>query len=132
MGSVNTKSFVLLLSQMSPKSLISGSKITLSSVLKDYNRNEFHHIYPKAYVSKLDKIEFDVNCLANFCILSRADNKKIDCKKPSDYRKEYLPDNATEILNSNLIDESKLIADNFNEFVENRAKSLVDYINKLV
>lgn len=134
MGTVNTKSFVLLLAQKNPKSFISGSEITLANVLKDYNRNEFHHIYPKAYVNGLnqDDIEYSVNCLANFCILSRADNKKIDCKKPSEYRVQEMPPDCTLILNSTFIDEDKLIADNFNVFIEERSKKMYEFLLTLI
>lgn len=134
MGSVSTKALVLLLAQKNPKSFISGSEITLSSVLKDYNRNEFHHIYPKAYVNGLGKenIEYSVNCLANFCILSRADNKKIDCKKPSIYRGEEMPEDSSQILNSTFIEEHILIADDFNEFVEDRSRKLNDFLQSMV
>lgn len=134
MGTVSTKSLILLLAQNSPKSFISGSTITLSGVLKDYNRNEFHHIYPKAFVNSLeqDSIDYTVNCLANFSIISRADNKKIDCKKPSQYRTEIMPADATEILNSAFIDEQKLIADNFNEFIEDRSRKLFESLQILI
>lgn len=134
MGTVVTKSLVLLLAQKSPKSFITGGEITLSSVLKDYNRNEFHHIYPKAYVNGLNSetIDYSVNCLANFCILSRADNKKIDCKKPSDYRREEMPTDSTLILNSTFIDENILVADNFNDFIEDRSKKIFEFLQTLI
>lgn len=134
MGSVSTKSLILLLAQKSPKSFISGSEITLSSVLKDYNRNEFHHIYPKAYVNSLDSdtIEYSVNSLANFCILSRADNKKIDCKKPSVYRSDEMPADSSQILESTFIDENILIGDSFNEFIEDRSQKLNEFLQSLI
>lgn len=134
MGSVSTKSLVLLLAQKNPKSFITGSDITLSSVLKDYNRNEFHHIYPRAYVNSLDEnsIEYSVNSLANFCILSRADNKKIDCKKPSEYRREEMPADSSQILHSTFIDESKLVADNFNDFIEDRSQKLSEFLHSII
>lgn len=133
MGTVITKSFVLLLAQKSPKSFISGSEITLSNVLKDYNRNEFHHIYPKAYVNSLEQesISYSVNCLANYCILSRADNKRIDCKMPSVYRNQEMPPDSTTIFNSTFINENILIADNFNDFVEDRSKEIFEFLNTL-
>ncbi len=132
MGTVNTKSLILLLAQNNPKSFITGSTITLSSVLKDYNRNEFHHIYPRSYVNLLpkDSIRYSVNCLANFSIISRADNKKIDCKKPSIYHEEEMPTDSTEILNSAFIEKDKLIADNFNDFIEDRSKKLYQSLLK--
>lgn len=133
-GTVSTKSLILLLAQKNPKSFISGSEITLSSVLKDYNRNEFHHIFPKAFVNTLDKetIKYSVNCLANFCILSRADNKKIDCKQPSIYRSTEMPEDVTHILESAFIDENTLIADQFNEFIEDRSLKLFEFLDSLV
>ncbi|MPT34486.1 MAG: DUF262 domain-containing protein, partial [Flavobacterium sp.] len=60
MGTVNTKSLILLLAQKSPLSFITGSPITLSDVLKEYNRSEFHHIFPKAYVKGVMEIEYSV------------------------------------------------------------------------
>ncbi len=46
--SVNTKTFVLMLANKNPLSFTSGQPINLANVLRDYNRNEFHHLYPRA------------------------------------------------------------------------------------
>lgn len=134
MNTVITKAFVLLLAQNSPKSFISGADITLSRVLKDYNRNEFHHIYPKAYINGLnqDEINYSINCLANFCMLSRADNKKIDCKKPSLYRSEEMPVNSTAIFESTFINEQIFIRDVFDDFLKDRANALNDFLHTMV
>lgn len=134
MGTVNTKALILLLAHKNPKSFISGSFITLSSVLKDYNRNEFHHIYPKAFVNSLDKetIDYSVNCLANFSIISRADNKKIDCKKPSQYYRDEMPNDSSAILDSAFIDEKKLTNDNFNDFIEDRSRLLFEFLQTFI
>lgn len=130
MRTINTKSLILLLAQKDPKSFISGNNITLSEVLKDYNRNEFHHIYPKSYLKSLENesITYSENCLANFCFLSKADNNEINNAKPSIYRVEKMPKDSEEIFNASFIDESLLVADNFNDFVENRAQALFDYL----
>ena len=45
--SVNTKTFILLLASKTPLSFVSGMPVSLDQVLRDYNRNEFHHLYPK-------------------------------------------------------------------------------------
>lgn len=50
-GSVNTSTFLLLLAQLQPRSFVSGSPVNLRDVLKTYNRTEFHHIYPRAYLA---------------------------------------------------------------------------------
>jgi hypothetical protein len=51
-GSVNTKIFVLMLASMRPRSLVSGARVDLKDVLLRCNRNEFHHIFPKAFLQK--------------------------------------------------------------------------------
>lgn len=85
MSTVNTQTFVLLLANNSPKSFISGKDIELDRVLQQYNKSEFHHIYPKSFLKELNVPEDKINCLANFCFLSAAENKKIGKKKPSIY-----------------------------------------------
>src|SRR5205085_225604 len=75
--SVNTKTFVLMLANRSPLSFVSAAPIDLEKVLRDYNRNEFHHLYPRAYLRDLQAApnspKNDMNCLANFCFMSRVD-----------------------------------------------------------
>lgn len=133
MNTVLTKTFILILAQNEPRSLLNGSNLSLSKVLKDYNKNEFHHIYPRAYVNGLAQEHiFNVNCLANFCILARADNKKIDCKKPSEYRADLMPKDVSSICSSNFIDENKLTADDFESFIKHRSELLSDYVKSLI
>lgn len=76
--------------------------------------------------------KYDVNCLANFCMLSRADNKKIDCLSPSEYRKNLMPKDANKIFSSNFISESALIEDDFNKFIQDRAEQLRAYTTNLI
>lgn len=131
MGAVNTKTFILMLAQESPKSFITGSPINLNSVLKEYNRNEFHHIYPKSYLRSSPTSTFIEGCLANFCFMSRADNKKLGGDAPSVY-KQHMDANISAILESALIDEEKLFADNFDLFIENRVTKLLAKVNSLI
>lgn len=131
MGTVNTKTFILMLAQNDPKSFITGSPITLSSVLKEYNRNEFHHVYPKAFVRSQNDITNSENCLANFCFMSRADNKKLGGVAPSMYRHHLVPD-TNAILDTAFIDESILVSDNFDNFIDTRTDRLLKYVNTLI
>lgn len=128
MNSVNTRSLILLLAQNSPRSFISGARITLSQVLKDYNRNEFHHIYPRAFVRAIEDKTYKENSLANFCFLSRADNQRLGGNAPSIYRGE-MPDNIENIMESAFCDEGLLFADNYDDFINDRAARLLEYLN---
>jgi hypothetical protein len=65
-SNANTKTFVLLLVHNSPKNLVSGGNIDLDRVLMQYNRSEFHHVYPRAFLKETAVPDDRINCLANF------------------------------------------------------------------
>lgn len=120
---VNTKTFVLLLAQQKPLSFISGSPIDLGRVLRDYNRNEFHHLYPRAYLR--DSYETrKINRLTNFAFISRVDNSRLGGRAPSDYRADMDTSSEEEILTHALVPAS-LFADDYEQFTEERAAHLV-------
>jgi hypothetical protein len=118
-----------MLAQQSPRSFISGNKIDLRKVLKEYNRNEFHHIYPKAFLKGMNS-EIDESCLANICFLSKSDNNTISGLSPSEYRKK-LPSDILSILKSNMLPENTF-ADNYMKFVEERSQILQENAKKLL
>jgi hypothetical protein len=126
--SVNTKVLVLLLANHSPLSFISGQPINLDSVLRDYNRNEFHHIFPRSYLRDLAISDanrlggYDPNCLANFCFMSRSDNNQLGGVAPSIYRSK-MPQHSSAILDRAFA-PSCLFTDEFPTFVKERAALL--------
>jgi hypothetical protein len=134
--SVNTKTFVLMLANRDPLSFVSGAPINLENVLRDYNRNEFHHLYPRAYYRDLQNANnephHDLNCLANFSFMSRIDNTTLGGVAPSIYRAR-MP--ASPMLDS-ILDRAfcpySLFDDNFDTFVQARAERLKDEANRLI
>src|SRR5262249_10982886 len=64
-GAAATKTFVLLLANNGPRSLVSGKNIDLDKVLQRYNRSEFHHIYPRAFLRELGVPDTTINVLGN-------------------------------------------------------------------
>jgi hypothetical protein len=132
MNSARTATFVNLLANRTPRSFISGNKVDLKAVLQAYNKSEFHHIYPKAFLEEQGVDSRDINSLANFCFLSRADNNKIRRKKPSVYR-ELMPDeeeSLREIFDAALLGEDDF-DDDFDAFRRARAKRLTTYASAL-
>ena len=119
---VNTKTFVLLLAQCNPKSFVSGTPVDLNEKLKAYNKAEFHHLMPKAYVETLLEIKHSVNCLANYCFLSRSENKHLGGVRPSEYR-SMMPNQLDNILSSAVCPES-LFEDDFDAFIVERSELL--------
>lgn len=122
MKAVNTATFVLLLAQQDPLSFVSGQPITLDTVLRTYNRSEFHHLYPRAFLTGADVPVAQQSVLANFCFLSKADNVSLGGVAPSAYRAR-MPENSDEILRRCLCPIS-LFADDYDQFLAERGEML--------
>jgi hypothetical protein len=130
-GSVNTDTFVLMLAQNQPKSFISGNPISLRSVLKDYNRNEFHHLYPRHFLKTNNNASPSfVNSLANFAFMSKSENIKLGGASPSSYRK-HLPTAVSPILESAFCPPS-LFRDDFGQFLSERNALLIAEAKRLM
>lgn len=128
-SSVNTKTFILLLAQLGPLSFVSGNPVSLSDVLKEYNRREFHHCYPQKYLKDQDRTSSDINRLANFAFLSRADNRTLGGKAPSEYRGK-MPADPSAILDRAAIPAS-LFDDDYDQFIAERSEALAGIARKL-
>ncbi len=130
-GTVNTKTFVLMLANKKPKSFISGANVRLGEVLKTVNRNEFHHIFPKNHLDGLGVPKKAINCIANFCFLNNADNQKIKDKPPIVYKSLLPTTSVNDILESAICPTNSLDLD-FYLFLEERSQKLFENVNKLI
>ncbi|MEG3865221.1 DUF262 domain-containing protein [Microcoleus sp. T2B6] len=128
---VITKTFILLLAQKNPYSFVTGSPISLREVLREYNRNQFHHMYPRAFLRSANQDSYDDSCLANFCFLSTSDNNMISNSPPSLYRSVMPSLSMNEIL-EHAISPVSLFDDDFRVFVDERAELLAAEANRLV
>ncbi|EOX4960819.1 TPA: DUF262 domain-containing protein [Vibrio alginolyticus] len=132
-----TRTVLLLQAQHSPMDLISGTKVNIGKVLSQYNRSEFHHVFPDAYLKHKHSLsdKDDRYRLLNFCFLSSISNKKIGARAPSEYFKTSVPqDKVIEILNSNLLPDkmSMYTSDHYNNFMRQRAKLIISTVTSLV
>jgi hypothetical protein len=120
---VNTKCLILLLAQYSPRSFISGAPVGLGQVLKAYNRNEFHHCYPRAFLKEKGLEPKEYNKLANFVFMSAIDNKRLGGDAPSVYR-ECMYEPAIPGILEHAVCPERLFNDNYTRFVNARAEML--------
>jgi hypothetical protein len=133
-----SNAFIALLASHSPKNLVNGTKIDTGKSLSSYNRKEFHHIFPQAYLAEQEGTKGRINSLANICILSAEQNKQISDRKPSVYFKELNKrhgNNFTSVLESNLIPEKaipSLLNDDYTQFLEIRSSHIADIIAKSI
>ncbi|WP_318489079.1 GmrSD restriction endonuclease domain-containing protein [Photobacterium leiognathi] len=132
-----TRTILLFQAQYSPMDLVSGSRINIGKVLSNYNRSEFHHVFPDAFLKNKHSIsDKDERYRSlNFCFLSSASNKKISAKAPSEYFSNLVPqDKMVEILNSNLMPNKPSIysSNHFNMFIRQRAKLIISEVNTII
>jgi len=128
-GSVGTKAFIALLAQCKPLNFVSGTPVNLLQKLQHYNRKEFHHLMPKAYLASSGQNDRSESILANFCFIARADNRALGGLPPSQYRAK-MPDDVSGILASHLC-PTELFEDNFEAFVQLRALALAEKAKEL-
>jgi hypothetical protein len=130
-GTVHTKTFVMLLAQGRPLSFVSGAPISLASVLQAYNRNEFHHLYPRAYLKDQQVDGREMNRLANFVFMSSQDNKRLGGVAPSEYRGRMHEKAIPKVLERAYCPAS-LFDDDYDSFSEERADALVEVARRFM
>lgn len=105
-----TRAFLLTLAHFDPVDLVKNQKVDTGKSLSQYNRKEFHHVFPQAFLKQRGLTQDKILCVLNFCFLSSGSNKRISKKAPSDYFFSIVPnEDYTTILNSNLLPVAKEI-----------------------
>jgi hypothetical protein len=131
-AAVDSKTFVLLLVNAQPRSFVSGSAVSLATVLSAYNRSEFHHLMPQAFLAKSGAGTESVSVLANFAMISAADNKILGGVAPSIYKAKMPVAKIGEILEHAICPEKELFDDNFPAFLQARAALLMAQADSLM
>jgi hypothetical protein len=129
-NTVNTTTFVLVLAQKRPLNFVSGQPVALAEVLRDYNRSEFHHLYPRSYLSLRGVPPAQQGPLANFTFLSKTDNVVLGGVAPSVYRAR-MPNRVEGILAAAICPPS-LFGDDFQVFLRERGQMLETLANELI
>jgi len=129
-NTVNAKSLILMLAQQKPLNFVSGQPVALDRVLREYNRSEFHHLYPRSYLTGAGVSAKDQGFLANFAFLSKADNTELGGDAPRVYRSK-MANNQDEIL-ARALCPSSLFDDDYSKFVAERAEILAAEAERLM
>ena len=79
-----SKALVLALARNVPRNLISGSAVDVGEALSGYNKRQFHHIYPQAYLKRTGETG-NINSFSNICMLSAQENNRISDIDPNVY-----------------------------------------------
>lgn len=133
LNTVNTKTFILMLAHEGPLNFVSGTPVPLEPVLRNCNKKEFHHVFPKKFLEGLNVPNSRINALSNLVILSKADNNKLGGVAPSEYRKK-MPSNdeSIRLILKKAIAPSVMFNDDFEQFEEERVTLLVRKAKELM
>jgi hypothetical protein len=135
---VNSRSraFVLALAKQNPRNLTNGAMIDTSVALSTYNRKQFHHIYPEAYLKRIDPKQ-ERSFLLNFCMLAASENNYISDADPNEYLPKLvrrLNGNAETVFQSNLLplpSQFDYASGDLESFIEARAPIVEKVISNL-
>ncbi len=134
-ANATTRAILLLMAQITPKDLITNRTIDLNKSLSIYNRKEFHHIFPNAYLKEEGFDHNQIFSLVNFCFLPSDSNKKISKSSPSDYFFSKIDKTIfNDILKSNLLPLDKEIytKNNYQKFLIKRAEIIINKIKEII
>lgn len=129
---VASKAFILLLIANSPLSFLSGQPVDLNTVASEPSRREYHHCMPQAWLRKTYAgiTNSEISCLANYAIITRAENREIKAKAPSVYRKDMHGD--VQKIQDGAHLPASLWSDDYSKFKLERAHLLADAAEKLI
>ncbi|OGY24532.1 MAG: hypothetical protein A2172_03905 [Candidatus Woykebacteria bacterium RBG_13_40_15] len=126
-----------LLAQNKPRHFKNGGFINLDhATLSDFNSSERHHIFPRAFLKKVNKTTNE-NSIANFCFIPSELNLEISSKSPKEYFNSFKKSNEdfSATLKSHLISEQEtptIWVDNYDNFLKQRSNLLLKEIEKRV
>nr|VFK66535.1 MAG: hypothetical protein BECKUNK1418G_GA0071005_10976 [Candidatus Kentron sp. UNK]VFK68436.1 MAG: hypothetical protein BECKUNK1418H_GA0071006_100241 [Candidatus Kentron sp. UNK] len=129
-----TRAFLLLMAQMTPLDLINGQRIDIWKSLARYNRKEYHHVFPKAFLESRGCPNDKMSCVLNFCFLSSDSNKIISNASPSDYFFSHVSEqDFNKILKSNLLPINKQVykENDYEGFLEKRSGEVLSKLDEL-
>jgi len=133
-GNSLSRAFLLLMAQKAPLDLMKGTKVDLDISLAEFNRKEYHHVFPRAFLTRQGLSSNKINSLINFCFLPSDSNKKISKKEPKDYFFNLIPQaDFKNILESNILPIDKTIyqGNDYLTFQEKRAEKIITIIDDI-
>jgi len=129
-----SRAFLLLLAQHQPLDLTNGVRVDITQALSKFNRKEYHHIFPRAFLKKRGVKTDDINSLCNYCFLPAVSNRRISSKAPSDYFSTIVPAaHRGDIFETNLLPNAHHIyaGDSYDDFLDARADLVMAAVGRL-
>jgi hypothetical protein len=112
-------------------------KITTQLLGDKKNPVDDHHVFPRAFLDKQDLPAGLRDCILNRTFIDRETNHRLSKREPSDYfseiREKHGNKETDDLLKSHLLpqgDESPLLSDDFEAFLELRERTLKELVSR--
>jgi hypothetical protein len=131
-----TRAYILALALRRPRNLTNGAVIDTASALSQFNKKQFHHIYPRAYLKRIEAPQ-EHNAIANICMLAASENNWISDANPNAYLPmcvNELGESAEDVFASNLLPSPtkfNFLNASYDEFLNERSKIIGQFVNNL-
>lgn len=133
-----SQAFAALLGAHNPRNISNRALIDVGTALSAYNRKEFHHLFPQKVLKGKGVSNDLINALANICILTSSENKKIGGRLPSEYVSELKGEHGDafgSVMDSNLIPPDAvecMLNDDYAGFLDARSDFLCKVVRDLI
>jgi len=131
-----SRAFVLALAKQGPRNLTNGARIDTADALSVFNKKQFHHIYPEAYLRNNFPGE-ERSLLPNICMLAASENNLISDTDPHAYlpmRARKLGVYADNVFRSNVLPlpgEFDYATASLADFIDARASLIETIVREL-
>ncbi len=131
-----SRAFILALASIGPRNLTNGAAIDTTEALSLFNKKQYHHVYPRAHLRRINEPIND-NLVINICMISAAGNLKISDDDPAKYIPQLnveLGAGADSIFESNLLPAPSKFdygTAKYEQFLSARADMVVSLTNRL-
>jgi len=136
-GDAFCKAIICLYAYKEPKSFSSNSVVKLdNSWLKVASSKNYHHFFPKAFLTKAGFTEAEANSILNITLVDADLNKRqVRAKPPSVYMKAFQSknDELAQTMKSHYIDDMDAYGiwiDDYHAFIEHRGQRVLKEIKK--
>jgi hypothetical protein len=130
------RAFILALAMRSPRNLTNGALIDTAAALSSFNKKEFHHVFPRAYLKRTGET-LENNSIVNICMLAASENKVISDEDPHIYLPrciKNLGSDSEAVFASNLLplpSAFNYAKRSYTEFFKARSKIIGEFASKL-
>jgi hypothetical protein len=123
----------IALKQKGAKDWWNGLNLSLSRQGRNH-LIQYHHVFPKSRLAKMEYESSEVNEIANMAFISAKVNRALSNKPPSDYLPVIIKERGEAVIRDQLIPEDAELwkMEAFREFLEARRALLADAVNELL